>query len=213
LIDSTLGYDSTYQYVIRNDDKISLSVWGQDELSVGSTYGIYNSNEVYGKWLMVDALGNIEIPKLGTFLAVDLTIIELKDSLKVRFGEWVVNPIVDVKVLNRSLTLLGEIRNPGIYPIDKEYNNLFELFALGGGFLHYANLKYIKIFRQEGVDVRIITLNLRDYGYYLAQNIQLYPSDIVVVPSRKYKEFDSRISTIIPFASAVTSAAIFMKAF
>ncbi len=211
--DSIFNYDSAYEYVIRKDDKISISVWGQDELSVGSSYGIYNSNEVYGKWLMVDAHGQIEIPKLGTFKASDLTLIELKDTLKLRFGEWVVNPIVDVKVLNRNLTILGEVRNPGLYTIDKEYNTLFELLALSGGFEKYANLKYIKVFRQLGPDVHVVTINLKDYGHYFAQNIHLRPSDIVVVPSRGYKEFDSRISTIIPFASAVTSAAIFVSAF
>jgi polysaccharide export outer membrane protein len=60
------SYDPNYEYRIRKDDKITLSVWGEDDLSVGSVYGIYNSNEVYGKWLLVDINGNIEIPKLGT---------------------------------------------------------------------------------------------------------------------------------------------------
>ncbi|MBO6515833.1 MAG: polysaccharide export protein [Bacteroidia bacterium] len=213
VFDSAFAYDSTYQYVIRRDDKVSISVWGQDDLSVGSTYGIYNSNEVYGKWLMVDANGSIEIPKIGSFNAKGLTIIELKDTLRSRFSEWIVNPVVDVKILNRQLSILGEVRDPGVYDIDKEYNSLFELFSRCGGFENYANLKYVKIFRQEGPHVRVATINLKDYGVYLSQNIQLLPSDIVVVPSRKYKEFDKRISVIIPFTSAVTSAAIFMNAF
>ncbi|RZJ33961.1 MAG: hypothetical protein EOO18_08660, partial [Chryseobacterium sp.] len=42
------SFDPNYEYKIRKDDKITLSVWGQDDLSVGSVYGIYNSNEVYG---------------------------------------------------------------------------------------------------------------------------------------------------------------------
>jgi polysaccharide export outer membrane protein len=59
-------YDANYQYKIRKDDKILISVLGEDNLSVDSVYGIYNSNEVYGKWLMVDTNGAIEIPKIGT---------------------------------------------------------------------------------------------------------------------------------------------------
>lgn len=212
-LDSVFGYDSLFQYHIRRNDKITISVWGQDELSVGSSYGIYNSNEVYGKWLMVDASGNIEVPKLGTFHTEGLTSIQLKDSLKSRFAEWLVNPVVDVKILNKDLTILGEVRNPGVYPIDKDQNTLFELIARSGGYENYANLKYIKVFRQQGPDVHVATIDLWHYGIYSAQNIQLHPSDIVVVPTRKYKEFDARISTIIPLTSAVTAAAIFKSAF
>ena len=213
LLDSVFAYNPNYQYHIKTDDKINISVWGQDELSVGSTYGIYNSNEVYGKYLMVDANGNIEVPKVGTMNVNNLTLIELKDSLKTLFGEWILTPVVDVKILNKDLTILGEVRNPGVFDIDKNQNTLFELIARSGGVEDYANLKYVKVFRQEGPNVRVATINLRDYGQYFAQNIQLLPSDVVVIPSKKYKEFDTRISVMIPFTSAITSAAIFKSAF
>lgn len=212
-LDSIFHYNPNYQYHIQTDDKINISVWGQDELSVGSTYGIYNSNEVYGKYLMVDAAGNIEVPKVGTINVNDLTLIELKDSLKTLFGQWIVTPIVDVKILNKDITVMGEVRNPGVYDVDKNHNSLFEMIARSGGIKDYANLKYVKVFRQEGPHVRVATINLKQYSNYLAQNIQLLPSDVVVIPSKKYKEFDKRISVIIPFTSALTSAAIFKSAF
>ncbi|NNJ55670.1 MAG: polysaccharide export protein [Bacteroidia bacterium] len=213
VLDSVFNYNENYQYHIKTDDKINISVWGQDELSVGSTYGIYNSNEVYGKYLMVDAEGNIEVPKIGTLNVTDFTLIELKYSLKVLFGHWIVTPIVYVKILNKDITVMGEVRNPGVYDVDKNHNSLFEMIARSGGVEDYANLKYVKVFRQEGPHVRVATINLKNYGSYLAQNIQLLPSDIVVIPSKKYKEFDKRISVIIPFTSALTSAAIFKSAF
>ena len=213
ILDSIFHYNSNYQYQIRTDDKINISVWGQDELSVGSTYGIYNSNEVYGKYLMVDANGNIEVPKVGTLNVKEFTLIELKDSLKILFGNWIVTPVVDVKILNKDITVMGEVRNPGVFDVDKNHNSLFEMIARSGGLEDYANLKYVKIFRQEGPNVRVATINLKEYGNYLTQNIQLLPSDIVVIPSKKYKEFDKRISVIIPFTSALTSAAIFKSAF
>jgi polysaccharide biosynthesis/export protein len=213
ILDSAFLYNPNYQYKIKRDDKVNLSVWGQDELSVGSTYGIYNSNEVYGKYLMVDANGNIEVPKYGTMKIDGLTTIELKDSLKSIFSQWIVRPVVDIKILNKDITVMGEVENPGVYDVDKDFNNLFELLARSGGFKDYANLKYIKVFRQEGADVRVATINLKEYGEYFAQNIQLIPGDIVVIPTKKYKEFDTRISVMIPFTSAITSAAIFKSAF
>ena len=57
------AYDPNYVYTLKKDDKINISIWDHDDMSVGSIYGIYNSNEVYGKWLMLDADGNVEVPK------------------------------------------------------------------------------------------------------------------------------------------------------
>lgn len=212
-LDSIFLNDSNYQYHIRKDDKITISIWGQDELSVGSSYGIYNSNEVYGKWLMVDAKGNIEIPKIGTFLVEKMTIIELKDTLRQIYAEYLKHPVVDIKILNREITVLGEVRDPQIINIDKEKNTLLETIARCKGLEFYANAKNIKVFRQIGQHVYVANINLTKNGNYLMQNINLYPGDIVVVPSKKYKEFDKRISTIIPFTTTLTAAAIFMGAF
>lgn len=211
--DSLLYNNENYEYTIRKDDKISISVWGHDDLSVGSTYGIYNSNEVYGKWLMVDAQGSIEVPKFGTMNVEHLTIPQLKSRLKDSLTVLLVNPIVDVKVLNREISLLGEFRDPATVTVDREKNYLLDMIARVGGFDQYANIEAIKVFRQVGPDTHLLSIDLTYNGNYRYKNIPLYPGDIVIVPSKSYKEFDRRISTIIPFTSALTSAAIFMSAF
>ena len=98
-VDSVFVYDPDYEHTIAKDDKVTISVWGQDDLSVGSVYGIYNSNEVYGKWLLVDHSGNVELPKHGSFRIEGYTISILKDTLRNIYKQWIVNPIVDIKVL------------------------------------------------------------------------------------------------------------------
>jgi polysaccharide export outer membrane protein len=212
-LDSIFRYNPDYQYHIQKDDKITFSVWGQEELSVGSVYGIYNSNEVYGKWLLVDAEGKISVPKVGSLLVVGKTIPQLKDTLQRIFARWVQNPIVDAKVLNKEITVLGEVRNPATLQVDKDQNTLLEVIARTGGLEFYANLKYIRVFRQEGANVRVANLNLAKMGDYKAQNIQLRPRDIVLVSAKKSKVFDKRISVIIPFATTLTAIAIFQGIF
>ncbi len=210
---TSFSYNQNYQYKIRKDDKISISVWGEDNLSVGSVYGIYNSNEVYGKWLLVDANGNVEVPKIGTKNVVNKTIPELKSEIKNELKQYLVNPVVDVKVLNKEITIIGEVRNPNTIQVDKDHNNLLEMISKTGGFDFYANLKSIKVLRQEDNNVRVTTIDLTTATDILNQNIQLHPGDIVIVPSKKNKEFDKRISTIIPFTTTVSAAAIIMGLF
>lgn len=202
------SYDPNYEYRIRKDDKITLSVWGEDDLSVGSVYGIYNSNEVYGKWLLVDINGNIEIPKLGTTPVVGKSVPELKEEIKTKLKKWLVNPIVDVKVLNKEIAVMGEVRNPAVIQVDKDQNTLLELVSKAGGFEMYANLKSIKILRQEGENVRVTNIDLTKMKDVPNQNILLHPGDYIIVPSKKSKDFDKRISTIIPFATVTSASAI-----
>ncbi|WP_143883914.1 polysaccharide biosynthesis/export family protein [Chryseobacterium binzhouense] len=202
------SYDPSYEYRIRKDDKITLSVWGQDDLSVGSVYGIYNSNEVYGKWLLVDINGNIEIPKLGTTAVVGKSVPELKEEIKTKLKKWLVNPVIDVKVLNKEISIMGEVRNPAVIQVDKDQNTLLELVSKAGGFEMYANLKSIKILRQEGENVRVTNIDLTRMKDVPNQNIILHPGDYIIVPSKKSKDFDKRISTIIPFATVTSAAAI-----
>ena len=207
-LDSSFFYNPYYQYRIRKDDKINISVWSQEELSVGSVYSHYNSNEVYGKWLLVDANGNIEAPKLGTVNVLNMTVIELKDTIRVMLRKYMVSPIVDVKVLNKEITVMGEVKEPQVINVDKDNNTLLEMISKCEGFAEYANLKYIKILRQSGEDVRVANVDLSKSGHYLMKNIQLHPGDVVVVTSKSYKEFDNRVSNIIPFATAITAAVL-----
>lgn len=202
------SYDPNYEYRIRKDDKITLSVWGQDDLSVGSVYGIYNSNEVYGKWLLVDINGNIEIPKLGTTPVLGKSVPELKEEIKTKLKKWLVNPVIDVKVLNKEISIMGEVRNPAVIQVDKDQNTLLEMVSKAGGFEMYANLKSIKILRQEGENVRVTNIDLTRMKDVPNQNILLHPGDYIIVPSKKSKDFDKRTSTIIPFATVTSAAAI-----
>jgi polysaccharide export outer membrane protein len=210
---ATFGYDASYQYKIRKADKISISVWGEESLSVGSTYGIYSSNEVYGKWLMVDVNGNIEIPKIGTKNVLDKTVPELKEEIMLDLKKWLVNPILDIKVLNKEITVLGEVKFPSAIKIDVDNVTLLQIISKAGGFDSYANIRYVKILRQAGPDVRVTNLDLSTDANILNTNIMLHPGDVIVVPSKKHKEFDKRLSVIIPFTAAISAAAIILGLF
>lgn len=200
--------NADYEYIIRKDDKISVSIWDHDDLSVGSLYGIYNSNEVYGKWLMVNARGEINVPKIGAFRIRGLSIVQAQDSLKKRYAEWVKNPIVEVKVLNKEITVMGELKSPGKFLVDKDYNPLIEMIAKAGDFDFYADKRHVKVIRLVQNEVKEITIDLTRMENYTNKNILLLPGDVVYVPSKKGKDFDKRIATIIPFASIATAFAI-----
>lgn len=208
--DSVFMFKPNYEYRIRKDDKITMSIWDHDDLSVGSLFGIYNSNEVYGKWVLVDARGQVTLPRIGNFTIEGMTVIEAKDSLAKLYGKWVVNPIIEVKVINKEINVLGEVKTPGKFVVDKDNNTIFDIVARAGDFDFYANKKCVKIIRQDGLSVKMINVDLTHADNYLNRNIQVLPGDMVIVPSKKNKEFDKRISTIIPIVSSISALALML---
>jgi polysaccharide export outer membrane protein len=94
---------------------------------------------------------------------------------------------VDVKVLNKEIAVMGEVRNPAVIQVDKDQNTLLELVSKAGGFEMYANLKSIKILRQEGENVRVTNIDLTKMKDVPNQNILLHPGDTSLFLPRKVK--------------------------
>lgn len=202
-----------YEYRLRKDDKISVSIWDHEELSVGSIYGIYNSNEVYGKWLLVDASGRITLPKVGPFAVEGLTIRQAEDALRTTLAKWIVNPVVHLTVLNREITLLGDVNTPGRQLLDKERNSLVDVLGRGGDFGVYADKRRVQIIRQEGEQTLTTCLDLTRFDQLAQHNLTVLPGDVIYVPSRGSKVFDRRSQSVIPVASAISTLIILAKLF
>lgn len=199
-------------YTIKVDDKLNISIWGHDELSIGSVYGIYNSNEVYGKWVMVDANGEIQIPKVGNLKVSGMTMLQAEDTLKKIVSKWIVNPIVFVRVLNKEVIVMGEVKAPGRLIFDKSQYNLAQTIALAGDFDFYANKKKIIVVRTVDGFQKQLLVDLTRSDRFITNNISILPGDLVYVPSKRAKDFDKRISTIAPFTSVVTTLVVLYTA-
>lgn len=198
--------DSSYQHLIDTDDKLSVSVWNHQNLSIGSVFGIHNSNEVYGHWILVDAEGNVLLPKLGKVQLKGLTTMEASDTLSTLYSEMLVDPIIVVKVQNREVSILGEVRTPGKYLLEKEQNTLTEIIALAQGFDFYADKEQIELIRNNKcykIDYTVLQNN--DY------QIIVQSGDVINVPTRRGKMIDKRSPTLIAFASAITAIAVLIS--
>ncbi|OON67221.1 hypothetical protein B0919_19025 [Hymenobacter sp. CRA2] len=200
-----LTLDPEYQYQIRKDDKLSVSVWDHEELSVGSIYSIYNSNEVYGKWLLVDAQGKVALPKVGPFQVEGLTVPEAEANLKQVLSQWVVNPQVNIKVLNKQVTVLGEVNTPGNLLLEKERNTLVEVLGRSGDFNEYADKEHVKVLRSIGAQVHELEVDLTRADNLDLTNIVVLPSDVVFVPARNGKQFNKKSGSTLAVASSITA--------
>ena len=75
---------------------------------------------------IVDKNGNIEFPVLGTVKIGGLSRKEATDLLKTKISQYVKDPLVNIRITNFTVTVLGEVNRPGSYIIQDEKVTLTE---------------------------------------------------------------------------------------
>jgi polysaccharide biosynthesis/export protein len=157
-------------YVIGADDTLRISVWKEPDMNAT---------------LPVRPDGKISLPLLDDVQAAGLTPLQLKDAITGKLKKYIADPRVTVVVISMNsqrIFVTGEVMRPGAMPL---LPNMTMLQALSSaGFSQFANLKGIYLLRMENGQQVKLPFNYKDVvkGRHPEQNIQLRPSDTVVVP-------------------------------
>lgn len=140
---------------------------------------VYREREMSGKYL-IDSRGIVQIPGLGDIMAAGLTPTEIKQRLSeqlVRRG--VASPEIAVSPLIR-VSVLGEVRTPGLLPVDPG-TTLIQLLTIAGGPTDRANLRRAYVVRETQrfpVDLQSALAGSP------TGRVVLYSNDVLVVPRR-----------------------------
>ena len=111
------------EYRIRPNDQLFIQVISDDphnaaflnlinmQGSMGAMGGTANSLELIT--YLVDADGSISYPQLGNIPVLDKTVSEVRDFIQGKVNSYLESASVFVKLVNRNITVLGEVKNPG----------------------------------------------------------------------------------------------------
>ena len=175
-------------YTLRPGDIIRITVWGREELS-----GQFQVNEE----------GTIQYPLLGEINLDNLSVAEVRDSIRAGLAQLFTTPFVTITPLFR-IAVLGEVRNPGLYTVDPTLSVL-DIVALAGGNTPVGNLNKIRVFRSSGeTQVSFEEASLR--GQTL-QQIGVRSGDEIVVPRKFFTRSDWSI--VFQVVQIALSVAIF----
>ncbi len=163
---------------------------------------------------LVDNEGNIEFPKVGTVHLGGLTKSQAEkviyDKIKPYMSESE-NPIVNVRMSNYKISVLGEVTRPGMYTVGNEKITILEALAQAGDLTIYGVRNNVKLIREDATGKKSIhVLNLNDAGlinspyYYLQQN------DIIYVEPNKVKAQNSSVGSMTSLWFSATSILISM---
>jgi len=97
---------------------------------------------------LIDKDGKIDFPVLGVLKLAGLTRLEATGLLKEKLSEYVKDPIVNIRLANFTITILGEVKNPGTYTIQDEKVSLTEALGLAGDLTEYGVRKNVLLIRE-----------------------------------------------------------------
>lgn len=171
-----------------NDSRV---VSNQEDLSAITNY-------------LVDQEGFIEIPTLGKFNVGGLTISDAKLKLHEELASYLKDAIVNMRILNFRVNVLGEVRLPGAYSTIEESFNVIEAITQAGDITDHGNRQEVQIIREYEDRREFATLDLLSSEVFESPYYYLRQNDIIYVPPQKTKttslSFQPVANTVIPLA-------------
>jgi len=158
-------------------DGVTISLWERDglELFVSDMNGMTHLGE-----LTLDSEGAIYLPYVGKIHAQGLTVGQLRDAIERRLQGIIIASDVSVQASPRrgqKVIVQGYLSKPGMYQLDQETRRLSGLLALAAPEQHNPEQLAITVQRHG----KSGSVRLADIYRNPAQNIALYPGDVVVV--------------------------------
>jgi len=159
--DGTMAVDNFNEYILGPEDRIKITVFGEEELS--SDYRVGSD-------------GTIAFPLIGDVKVEGLTLRQTEEAIRERLKQgFLKKPSVSIEVSeSRPFYILGEVRRPGSYNYIAGMNVL-QAVTISGGFTYRANRKAVEILRGSQAPAEPMTASTGE---------TVKPGDIIFIRER-----------------------------
>jgi polysaccharide export outer membrane protein len=157
-------------YRIGPDDVLRISIYHEPGLSLEDA--------------QVSAAGTVRMPLIGDVPVAGLSANEAADAIAGRLGERIlVSPQVTIfvkKPASRRITVDGEVREPGLFPVDGRMT-LSQAVAMAKGPSRIASLSQILVVRQIEGQRQAAMFDLSAIRRGKAPDPEILPGDSIIV--------------------------------
>ena len=109
---------------------------------------------------IVDKNGEIDFPVIGRIKIAGLSPTETKELLRDKLKDYLKAPIINIRLQNFTVTVLGAVKNPGTYPVNGEQITIFEALGLAGDLLIKGKRDNVRVVRDFGDTKVYYTIDL-----------------------------------------------------
>lgn len=210
---------------IKPNDLLSITVSAADYESARPFNVIIESRPVAGSssvftnntqqpGYLVDTAGDIHFPVLGTIHVEGLTPKELNNQLIGRLATYIIDPIVNIRILNFTVSILGEVSRPGTYTVTGEQISILEALGLAGDLTIYGKRDNVLVIRENGGKKSYVFLDLKSSDLLDSDYFYLKQNDIIYVEpnqaQRQSSSFNRNSTVYISIASLMLSVLVLL---
>ncbi|WP_339654693.1 polysaccharide biosynthesis/export family protein [uncultured Maribacter sp.] len=214
----TIVSDNTHTNTFKVDDVIGINVSTLDP-TASIPFNLFSSARGEGSFnqpqqldYILDKNGEIDFPVIGNIKILGLTPEETKILLKEKLQPYLKDPIINIRLRNFTVTVLGQVNRPGTYQVNGEQITVLEAIGLANDLNIKGkrdNVLVIRDFNGTKVYTRIDLTkkaSLNSPVYYLTQNDVVYvePNQSAVTQST----LDNRAGLTVSIASLIITSAI-----
>lgn len=141
-------------YVMCPGDVLQVVVYGHEDLS---TLAGNTQNSPY----VVRPDGKVSFPLIGDVDVTGKTVAQFREELVSRFSQYLVTPSISVNVTKLGTTrvyVLGEIKRPGLYELEKSHK-VIDALAKAEGFTEKSGKKNVFLVRAGSTEVEKLNIN------------------------------------------------------
>ena len=191
---SPVNAQEVTDYIMCPGDVLQVVVYGHEDLS---TMAGNTQNSPY----VVRPDGRVSFPLIGDVETTGKTVTQFREEITSRFSKYIIEPQITVNVVKLGTTrvyVLGEIKKPGLYELEKSHR-VIDALAKAEGFTEKAAKKNVFLVRAGSTEVERLNVNNFLTKADQKQNLVLNEGDCLYLTSN-HKVIFSR--DIMPFLSA-----------
>ncbi|HEY0900127.1 MAG TPA: polysaccharide biosynthesis/export family protein [Sphingobacteriaceae bacterium] len=172
----------------------------------------YNNYENPSAGYLVDEKGEIHFPLIGSIKASGLTTTQLRQEIQKQLVTYLKEPVVNIRILNFKISVMGDVLNPGVYNIQNEKVTLPEALTMAGDLNITAKRTNLLLIREVNGDRVYIPIDLTSKNLFHSPYYYLKNNDLIYVePNKtKYATVNRTPRSLGIILSAVTAAAILL---
>ena len=171
--------DDVLLLIISSENPEIAAPYNLKSISLDDNFDESKGNDKIQTYI-IDTNGNIEIPILGSIHLAGLTKTEAVLKIKEELKEHVKDAVVNLRILNFKISVLGEVSKPGSYAVKSERITILEALSLAGDLTIYGKRNNILLIREQNGNkiMERIDITKSDFinspYYYLSQNDVVY---------------------------------------
>ena len=213
----SINKNSNYSPILKPDDQLSIivsSIDGEAALPFNLpavTMSITGLNAAGAPQLqpyLIAQDGTIEFPQLGKLHLAGLTRLEAIEMFKTKLAPFLNDPVVTIQIVNFKVSVLGEVKKPGTFPVKNERITVIEALGLAGDTSLWGLRNNVLVIRETENGKQFERVDLTSPEMFTSPVYYLQQNDVVYVEPNKPKINNSATSSTTGIIISITSLAI-----